>query len=183
MPNGTYGGVRGRKTEVGRKLSFSSYSIGAKVNDACKSPPLAGSKFAAKNLTQVPNTRKHENDNMERRGWQKPADSLYPLGSSLKIGISILCDWEKIVTIDICKSFMIYFQIFTTFGYKNLKNSDTIVFRDSHLIPSIWVNRQTFPYFPDHTHRFYIIGSVFRADFFIFSHVWSLHFRKVVFHA
>ena len=27
MPNGTYGGVRGRKTEVGRKLSFSSYSI------------------------------------------------------------------------------------------------------------------------------------------------------------
>ena len=28
MPNGTYGGVRGRKTEVGRKLSCSSYSIG-----------------------------------------------------------------------------------------------------------------------------------------------------------
>ncbi len=28
MPNGTYGGVRGRKTKVGRKLSFSSYSIG-----------------------------------------------------------------------------------------------------------------------------------------------------------
>ena len=27
MPNGTYGGVRGRKTKVGRKLSFSSYSI------------------------------------------------------------------------------------------------------------------------------------------------------------
>ena len=27
MPNGTYGGVRGRKTEVGRKLSFSSYSM------------------------------------------------------------------------------------------------------------------------------------------------------------
>ena len=27
MPNGTYGGVRGRKTRVGRKLSFSSYSI------------------------------------------------------------------------------------------------------------------------------------------------------------
>ena len=30
--------------------------------------PLAGLKFAAKNLTQFPNTRKHENDNMERRG-------------------------------------------------------------------------------------------------------------------
>ena len=30
---------------------------------------------------------------------------------------------------------------------------------------------------------FYIIGSVFRADFFIFSHVWSHHSRKVVFHA
>ena len=29
MPNGTYGGVRGRKTKVGRKLSFSSYSIKA----------------------------------------------------------------------------------------------------------------------------------------------------------
>ena len=29
MPNGTYGGVRGRKTKVGRKLSFSSYSISA----------------------------------------------------------------------------------------------------------------------------------------------------------
>ena len=28
MPNGMYGGVRGRKTKVGRKLSFSSYSIG-----------------------------------------------------------------------------------------------------------------------------------------------------------
>ena len=27
MPNGTYGGVRGRETKVGRKLSFSSYSI------------------------------------------------------------------------------------------------------------------------------------------------------------
>ena len=28
MPNGTYGGVRGRKTKVGRKLLlFSSYSI------------------------------------------------------------------------------------------------------------------------------------------------------------
>ena len=27
MPNGTYGGVRGRKMKVGRKLSFSSYSI------------------------------------------------------------------------------------------------------------------------------------------------------------
>ena len=27
MPNGMYGGVRGRKTKVGRKLSFSSYSI------------------------------------------------------------------------------------------------------------------------------------------------------------
>ena len=27
MPNGTYGGVRGRKTKVGRKLPFSSYSI------------------------------------------------------------------------------------------------------------------------------------------------------------
>ena len=27
MPNGTYGGVRGRKTKVGRKLSFPSYSI------------------------------------------------------------------------------------------------------------------------------------------------------------
>ena len=27
MPNGTYGGVRGRKTKVGRKLSFSSYSM------------------------------------------------------------------------------------------------------------------------------------------------------------
>ena len=26
--------------------------------------------------------------------------------------------------------------------------------RDSHLIPSIWVNRQTFPYFPDQTHNF-----------------------------
>ena len=46
---------------------------------------------------------------------------------SLKIGISILCDWEKIVTIDICKSFMIYFQIFTTFGFKNLKNSDYVL--------------------------------------------------------
>lgn len=30
---------------------------------------------------------------------------------------------------------------------------------------------------------FYIIGSVFRADFFIFSHVWSHHSRKVVSHA
>ncbi len=27
MRNRTYGGVRGRKTKVGRKLSFSSYSI------------------------------------------------------------------------------------------------------------------------------------------------------------
>ena len=27
MPNGTYGGVRGRETKVGRKLSFSSYSM------------------------------------------------------------------------------------------------------------------------------------------------------------
>ena len=27
MPNGTYGGVRGRETKVGRKLSFPSYSI------------------------------------------------------------------------------------------------------------------------------------------------------------
>ena len=27
MPNGTYGGVRGQKMKVGRKLSFSSYSI------------------------------------------------------------------------------------------------------------------------------------------------------------
>lgn len=26
--------------------------------------------------------------------------------------------------IDICKSFMIYFQIFTTFRYKSLKNSE-----------------------------------------------------------
>ena len=32
MPNGTYGGVRGRKTKVGRKLSFSSYSICGKVD-------------------------------------------------------------------------------------------------------------------------------------------------------
>ena len=32
MPNGTYGGVRGRKTKVGRKLLlFSSYSIGPEV--------------------------------------------------------------------------------------------------------------------------------------------------------
>ena len=28
------------------------------------------------------------------------------------------------IEIDICKSFMIYFQIFTTFGYKSLKNSN-----------------------------------------------------------
>ena len=27
MPNGTFGGVRGQKMKVGRKLSFSSYSI------------------------------------------------------------------------------------------------------------------------------------------------------------
>ena len=31
MPNGTYGGVRGRETKVGRKLSFPSYSIGSAV--------------------------------------------------------------------------------------------------------------------------------------------------------
>ena len=32
MPNGMYGGVRGRKTKVGRKLLlFSSYSISTKV--------------------------------------------------------------------------------------------------------------------------------------------------------
>ena len=30
MRNRTYGGVRGRKTKVGRKLSFSSYSIFSK---------------------------------------------------------------------------------------------------------------------------------------------------------
>ena len=29
--------------------------------------------------------------------------------------------------IDICKSFMIYFQIFTTFRYKSLKNSEMLV--------------------------------------------------------
>ena len=29
------------------------------------------------------------------------------------------------IKIDRCKSFMIYFQIFTTFGYKSLKNSDS----------------------------------------------------------
>ena len=28
------------------------------------------------------------------------------------------------IKVDICKSFMIYFQIFTTFRYKSLKNSD-----------------------------------------------------------
>ena len=41
MPNGTYGGVRGRKTEVGRKLSFSSYSIvrpARTYSNGCKSP-------------------------------------------------------------------------------------------------------------------------------------------------
>ena len=33
MPNGTYGGVRGRKTKVGRKLLlFSSYSIAVRRN-------------------------------------------------------------------------------------------------------------------------------------------------------
>ena len=31
------------------------------------------------------------------------------------------------IMIDICKSFMIYFQIFTTFRYKSLKNSDSVV--------------------------------------------------------
>ena len=40
MPNGTYGGVRGRKTKVGRKLSFSSYSIkkskGSNQKGCCK---------------------------------------------------------------------------------------------------------------------------------------------------
>ena len=35
MPNGTYGGVRGRKTKVGRKLSFSSYSICLQLPDRC----------------------------------------------------------------------------------------------------------------------------------------------------
>lgn len=29
--------------------------------------------------------------------------------------------------IDTCKSFMIYFQIFTTFRYKSLKNSEMLV--------------------------------------------------------
>ena len=48
MPNGTYGGVRGRKTKVGRKLLlFSSYSIAvcraiALVHSCCVLPaPLA----------------------------------------------------------------------------------------------------------------------------------------------
>lgn len=32
MRNRTYGGVRGRRTKVGRKLSFSSYSIFAQIH-------------------------------------------------------------------------------------------------------------------------------------------------------
>ena len=36
MPNGTYGGVRGRKTKVGRKLSFSSYSIDIRPDLLCQ---------------------------------------------------------------------------------------------------------------------------------------------------
>ena len=35
------------------------------------------------------------------------------------------------INIDICKSFMIYFQIFTTFGYKSLKNSDIYLLLDT----------------------------------------------------
>ena len=31
------------------------------------------------------------------------------------------------IMIDICKSFMIYFQIFTTFRYQSLKNSEMLV--------------------------------------------------------
>ena len=56
----------------------------------------------------------------------------------------MLCDWEKIVTIDICKSFMIYFQIFTTFGYKNLKNSDIMSTRSGQ--PGI--NSQEYASYP-----------------------------------
>ena len=44
MPNGTYGGVRGRKTKVGRKLSFSSYSISPRIR-------LRGLRFLSYILT------------------------------------------------------------------------------------------------------------------------------------
>ncbi len=41
MRNRTYGGVRGRKTKVGRKLSFSSYSI-QNMNDRLPSTDVPG---------------------------------------------------------------------------------------------------------------------------------------------
>ena len=47
MPNGTYGGVRGRKTKVGRKLSFSSYSIYLEVRQLLAvTPRKLGASFA-----------------------------------------------------------------------------------------------------------------------------------------
>ena len=54
MPNGTYGGVRGRKTKVGRKLSFSSYLIGPRFpnpQSPRRQPPEGG---AGSRIPQTP---------------------------------------------------------------------------------------------------------------------------------
>ena len=48
MPNGMYGGVRGRKTKVGRKLLlFSSYSIGLWYPDPVQSTEIIGKEEKA----------------------------------------------------------------------------------------------------------------------------------------
>lgn len=38
------------------------------------------------------------------------------------------------INIDMCNTFAVYFQIFATFGYKKVKNSDTI---GSAMLPDV----------------------------------------------